>query len=62
MPEIKIRDIKMHYEISGKGSPLLFIHGLGSDNAEDIRHIFCQNKLHIHYRALHGYDISGNLF
>ena len=34
MPEIKIRDIKMHYEISGKGSPLLFIHGLGSSSID----------------------------
>jgi pimeloyl-ACP methyl ester carboxylesterase len=30
MPEIKIRDITMHYEILGKGTPLIFIHGLGS--------------------------------
>jgi pimeloyl-ACP methyl ester carboxylesterase len=30
MPSIHINDINLHYETSGQGEPLLFIHGLGS--------------------------------
>lgn len=30
MPKTKINDIDIHYETSGQGVPLLFIHGLGS--------------------------------
>ena len=30
MPKIKCNNIDLHYEVNGKGQPLLFIHGLGS--------------------------------
>jgi 3-oxoadipate enol-lactonase len=30
MPKTKVNDIDIHYEVSGRGVPLLFIHGLGS--------------------------------
>jgi pimeloyl-ACP methyl ester carboxylesterase len=30
MPKLSVNDIDLHYEISGQGEPLLFIHGLGS--------------------------------
>jgi 3-oxoadipate enol-lactonase len=30
MPKIRANDIDLHYETSGHGPPLLFIHGLGS--------------------------------
>jgi len=30
MPKIKVQDIHFHYEIAGRGQPLLFIHSLGS--------------------------------
>jgi len=30
MPKLHTRDIDIHYEITGEGEPLLFIHGLGA--------------------------------
>lgn len=33
MPDIKIRDITLHYELSGRGRPLLLIPGLNADSA-----------------------------
>lgn len=30
MPKLRVNDIDLHYEISGQGQPILFIHGLGS--------------------------------
>lgn len=30
MPKTRVNDINLHYEVSGEGQPLLFIHGLGS--------------------------------
>jgi pimeloyl-ACP methyl ester carboxylesterase len=30
MPELKVRDISMHYEMSGEGEPVVLLHGLGS--------------------------------
>lgn len=30
MPKIQSNNINLHYEVSGEGQPLLFIHGLGS--------------------------------
>jgi len=32
MPYLKIGDLSMFYKVSGKGKPVLFIHGLGSDS------------------------------
>ena len=34
MPERKVNDINMYYEITGEGEPLLFIHGLGSSTRD----------------------------
>ena len=34
MPSIPIRDIDIHYEITGEGEPLLLIHGLGSSSRD----------------------------
>jgi len=34
MPKVRIRDIDINYEVSGKGEPLLFIHGLGSSHRD----------------------------
>jgi len=34
MPKIKVNNINMHYEINGKGDPLVFIHGLGSSTRD----------------------------
>jgi 3-oxoadipate enol-lactonase len=33
MPEVQIGDVNLHYEIQGKGDPLLMIMGLGSSSA-----------------------------
>jgi pimeloyl-ACP methyl ester carboxylesterase len=30
MPRLHVRDIHLHYEVTGQGEPLLFIHGLGA--------------------------------
>lgn len=34
MPVTQINDIKVYYEVSGHGEPLLFIHGLGSSGRD----------------------------
>ncbi len=34
MPSMKVNDIDIHYEITGHGVPLLFIHGLGSSSRD----------------------------
>jgi 3-oxoadipate enol-lactonase len=34
MPSMRVRDINLYYELSGKGNPLLLIHGLGSSTRE----------------------------
>jgi pimeloyl-ACP methyl ester carboxylesterase len=34
MPFLRIDDINLHYEITGEGEPLLFIHGLGSSGRD----------------------------
>jgi pimeloyl-ACP methyl ester carboxylesterase len=34
MPKRRINDIEMHYEESGRGDPLIFIHGLGSSGLD----------------------------
>ena len=31
MPQIKVGDINMYYEVHGEGIPLVLIHGLGAD-------------------------------
>ena len=30
MPKLKVHDVDLYYESTGRGQPLLFIHGLGS--------------------------------
>ena len=34
MPTVVVNDINMHYERSGAGAPLLFLHGLGSSGRD----------------------------
>lgn len=34
MPELRVNSINMYYEITGKGDPLVFIHGLGSSTRD----------------------------
>ena len=34
MPTANLGDLKLHYESSGEGQPLLFIHGLGSSTRD----------------------------
>jgi len=33
MPEIRVDDVKLHYEVQGSGDPLLMVMGLGSSSA-----------------------------
>jgi 3-oxoadipate enol-lactonase len=34
MPILRVQDIKLYYETTGQGEPLLFIHGLGSSTRD----------------------------
>lgn len=34
MPEVSVRDVTLHYERSGDGRPLVFLHGLGSSSED----------------------------
>lgn len=34
MPEVTVGDVTIHYERSGRGRPLVFLHGLGSSSAD----------------------------
>ena len=34
MPKLHVNNIDIHYEITGEGQPLLFIHGLGSSSLD----------------------------
>src|SRR5271166_1104837 len=34
MPEARIRDVNLHYDVYGKGDPLLMIMGLGASSAQ----------------------------
>ncbi|HVN91650.1 MAG TPA: alpha/beta fold hydrolase [Candidatus Binataceae bacterium] len=33
MPEIRVNDVKLHYDVQGSGDPLLMVMGLGSSSA-----------------------------
>src|SRR5271154_7455701 len=33
MPEVRVRDINLHYDVYGSGDPLLMIMGLGASSA-----------------------------
>lgn len=56
MPKRRIRDVDIHYEVTGEGEPLLFIHGLGSSSRswEMQVPVFSQ-----HYRVI-TFDIRGH--
>jgi len=34
MPIIKVADLHLHYQVTGEGEPMLFIHGLGSSGRD----------------------------
>ena len=34
MPKVRVGDIDLYYELTGEGTPLLFIHGLGSSSLD----------------------------
>ena len=56
MSKLKVRDVNLHYEITGQGQPLLLIHGLGS-SARDWElqvPVFAQN-----YRVV-AFDVRGH--
>ncbi len=56
MPKIRVRDIEMHYEETGQGTPLLLIHGLGSSARDWERQIPYFSK---NYRVI-TYDVRGH--
>ena len=33
MPEVRVNDVKLNYEVQGSGDPLLIVMGLGSSSA-----------------------------
>lgn len=49
MSFLPIGDIKLHYEITGEGEPLLFIHGLGSSGRDWEKQISFFSR---HYRVV----------
>ena len=56
MPKIRIRDIEMHYEETGHGTPLLLIHGLGSSARDWERQVPYFSK---NYRVI-SIDVRGH--
>lgn len=34
MPEVELRDVRLHYEIAGSGEPVLLLHGLGGSGQD----------------------------
>ena len=56
MPKIRIRDIEMHYEETGQGTPLLLIHGLGSSARDWERQVPYFSK---NYRVI-TFDVRGH--
>ena len=56
MPKIRIRDIEMHYEETGQGTPLLLIHGLGSSARDWERQVPYFSK---NYRVI-SIDVRGH--
>lgn len=56
MPKIRIRDIDIYYEDTGRGTPLLLIHGLGSSTSGWANQVpeFSQN-----YRVI-TFDVRGH--
>jgi len=56
MPILKIQDIGLYYELTGEGSPLLFVHGLGSSTRD------WENQIPYfshHYKVI-TYDVRGH--
>ncbi len=49
MPKVRVNDIEMHYEIHGKGIPLVHIGGLAGDARTWMRQI---EHLAQHYQVL----------
>ena len=56
MPKIRVRDIEMHYEETGQGTPLLLIHGLGSSARDWERQVPFFSK---EYRVI-TFDVRGH--
>lgn len=56
MPKIRVRDIDIYYEDTGRGTPLLLIHGLGSSTSGWVNQVpeFSQN-----YRVI-TFDVRGH--
>lgn len=34
MPEVELRDVRLHYELAGSGEPVLLLHGLGGSGRD----------------------------
>jgi 3-oxoadipate enol-lactonase len=56
VPRVKIRDISLHYEITGQGQPLVFIHGLGLSGREWERQVPCFSE---RYQVI-TFDVRGH--
>jgi len=56
MPKLTVQDIDLYYEISGKGQPLFFIHGLGSSTRDWERQVAFFSRL---YQVI-TYDLRGH--
>ncbi len=56
MPKLSIHNMEIYYEITGKGQPLLFIHGLASDSASWEKQVSTFSE---HYRVV-TFDLRGH--
>jgi len=56
MPVLKIQDLNVYYESTGEGSPLLFIHGLGSSTRDWENQVPYFSR---HYKVI-AYDVRGH--
>ena len=56
MPKIKVADIHHHYQVTGEGEPLFFIHGLGSSGRDWQYQVEYFSK---HFKVM-TYDVRGH--
>ncbi|HPJ96374.1 MAG TPA: alpha/beta hydrolase [Syntrophales bacterium] len=61
MPFLHVNDIELHYEMAGKGEPLLLIHGLGSSGRDWQSQIdFFSRRYQVVVFDIRGHGLSGH--
>ena len=60
MPQIHVHDIDLYYETSGRGQPILFIHGLGSSVRDwELQVVFFSKQYQVVIVDVRGHGKSG---